>query len=179
MMRGVLRRSGKNSRPNLRSCLSALLRRQSKLTKAAEADTAHARIVCQKPVSLRGRRQRGHREAYFQLCVAKFILPHAEKKTDAGLVQQRTPLDRDLIVRVYAPAQVIRVFRPSRRLGRLAKIRVATLECPSARKITFIPPYAAARHTAPHKTHLYTNETKKRGPPTTATTPRCTLRHGS
>ena len=146
MMRGVLRRSGKNSRPNLRSCLSALLRRQSKLTKAAEADTAHARIVCQKPVNLRGR-QRGHREAYFQLCVVKIILPHAEPKTDAGRMQQRTPLDRDLIVRVYAPAQMMRDYPPEFS-ERSEKIRVATLECSSAREITFIQPYAAARPAA-------------------------------
>ena len=46
----------------------------------------------------------------FQLCVIKSILSHAETKTDAGHVQQRTPLDLDLIVRVYALAQVIRVF---------------------------------------------------------------------
>ena len=79
MMRGVLRRSGKNSRPNLRSCLSALLRRQSKLTKAAEADAAHARIVCQEPVNLRGR-QRGRRKTRFQLCVIKSILSQSSRK---------------------------------------------------------------------------------------------------
>ena len=69
----------KNSRTYLRTSLSALLRRQSKLTKAAGADAANARIVCQKPVNLRGR-QRGHREVYFQLCVVKIILPPRRRK---------------------------------------------------------------------------------------------------
>ena len=97
----------KNSRTYLRASLSALLRRQSKLTKATEADAANARIVCQKPGEFAWE-AKWTPQIYFQLCVAKPILPHAETKADAGRMQQRTPLDRNLMVRVYAPAQAMR-----------------------------------------------------------------------
>ena len=62
---------------------------------------------------------------------------------------------------------------------RSEKIRVATLECSSARKITFIQPIEAARPTEPDKTYLNSNHPQKPAYPTTATTPHCTLRHGS
>ena len=60
----------KNSRTYLRTSLSALLRRQSKLTKATEADAANARIVCQKPSEFAWE-AKGTPQFYFQLCVAK------------------------------------------------------------------------------------------------------------
>ena len=50
---------------------------------------------------------------------------------------------------------------------------------PWCARITFIQPIEAARPTEPDKTYLNSNHPQKPAYPTTATTPHCTLRHGS
>jgi len=102
----------KNSSPYLRTSLSALLRRQSKFTKAAEADAAHARIVCQKPVNLRGR-HRGHRKATFNsVWQNKFYRTRRRKRTRAACSKEPRSI-YNLISRVNAPAQVMKVRKTS------------------------------------------------------------------
>ena len=145
--------SWKNSRPNLRPDLRALV---YYIQQRLYLHTG--RTLIRTFSTLRGQK-----------------VTHAETRRDAGKCSNVTiSVGTSLIDKL--PMRKDGFSKGETKKGKSAGCAARRWVCA---RITFIQPYEAARPTEPDKTYLNSNHPQKPAYPTTAAVAHCTLRHGS